>query len=44
VAHRRETILSAGRIIVLDKGRIAQDLRGPSGRSQFLAMPEHALE
>jgi ATP-binding cassette, subfamily B, bacterial CvaB/MchF/RaxB len=44
VAHRRETILSADRIIVLDKGKVAQDLRGAAGRSQFLAMPEHALE
>jgi ATP-binding cassette subfamily B protein RaxB len=38
VAHRRETILSADRIIVLDKGRIAADLRGEHGRQQFLAL------
>lgn len=38
VAHRRETILSADRIIVLDKGRIAADLRGEQGRREFLAL------
>ncbi len=38
VAHRRETILSADRIIVLDKGRIAADLRGERGREEFLAL------
>jgi ATP-binding cassette subfamily B protein RaxB len=44
VAHRRETILSADRIIVLDKGRIAADLRGQGGRARFLEMAEAALE
>jgi ATP-binding cassette subfamily B protein RaxB len=44
VAHRRETILSADRIIVLDKGRIAADLRGQEGRARFLEMAEAALE
>lgn len=38
VAHRRETILSADRIIVLDKGRIAADLHGERGREEFLAL------
>jgi ATP-binding cassette subfamily B protein RaxB len=38
VAHRRETILSADRIIVLDKGRVAADLRGERGREEFLAL------
>lgn len=38
VAHRRETIMSADRIIVLEKGKIAADLRGQSGREQFLAL------
>jgi ATP-binding cassette subfamily B protein RaxB len=37
VAHRRETILSADRIVLLDKGRIAADLRGEHGREEFLA-------
>ncbi len=38
VAHRRETILSAERIVVLEHGKIVADLRGPGGREQFLAM------
>ncbi|HEX9172039.1 MAG TPA: peptidase domain-containing ABC transporter [Telluria sp.] len=38
VAHRRETILSADRIIILDQGRVAADLRGPRGREEFLAL------
>lgn len=37
VAHRRETILSADRIIVLDKGKVAADLRGEAGRQAYLA-------
>ncbi|WP_208296317.1 peptidase domain-containing ABC transporter [Telluria antibiotica] len=44
VAHRRETILAADRIIVLEKGKIAADLRGPNGRAHFLAMSAAALE
>ena len=38
VAHRRETVVSADRIITLEKGRIASDLRGDAGREQFLAL------
>ena len=44
VAHRRETILSADRILVLDKGRIAADLRGERGRQEFLALAGAAEE
>jgi ATP-binding cassette subfamily B protein RaxB len=44
VAHRRETIMSADRIIVLDKGKVAADLRGTTGRAQFLEMASAALE
>jgi ATP-binding cassette subfamily B protein RaxB len=44
VAHRRETILAADRIVVLEKGRIAADLRGPAGRERFLEMAAAALE
>jgi hypothetical protein len=28
---------------VLDKGKVAADLRGPSGRTQFLQMADAAL-
>ncbi|QGZ40382.1 ATP-binding cassette subfamily B protein RaxB [Pseudoduganella flava] len=38
VAHRRETILAADRIVVLAQGKIVADLRGPAGRESFLAM------
>lgn len=38
VAHRRETILSADRIVVLDKGKVAADLRGEAGRQAYLKM------
>jgi ATP-binding cassette subfamily B protein RaxB len=44
VAHRRETILAADRIIVLEKGAVAADLRGPEGRARFLEMSAAALE
>jgi ATP-binding cassette subfamily B protein RaxB len=44
VAHRRETILAAERIIVLEKGKIAADLRGPAGRERFLEMADAALD
>jgi ATP-binding cassette subfamily B protein RaxB len=44
VAHRRETILAADRIVVLEKGRIAADLRGPEGRARFLEMSAATLE
>jgi len=44
VAHRRETILAADRIIVLEKGKIAADLRGPGGRARFLELNAAALE
>ncbi|MDQ1833004.1 peptidase domain-containing ABC transporter [Massilia scottii] len=37
VAHRRETILSAERIIVLEEGKVACDLRGEEGRAAYLA-------
>ncbi len=34
VAHRPETIASAARVIVLNEGRVSQDLRSvPTGRS-----------
>ena len=38
VAHRRETILSADRIIVLDKGKVAADLRGTHAHEEFLEL------
>ncbi|UOD28679.1 peptidase domain-containing ABC transporter [Massilia violaceinigra] len=42
VAHRRETILSAQRIIVLEEGKVACDLRGEEGRAAYLARMEKA--
>ncbi|WP_441295242.1 cysteine peptidase family C39 domain-containing protein [Massilia mucilaginosa] len=42
VAHRRETILSAERIIVLEEGQVACDLRGEEGRAAYLARMEKA--
>ena len=44
VAHRRETVLAAERIIVLENGRIAADLRGEGGRKRYLEMTAAALE
>jgi ATP-binding cassette subfamily B protein RaxB len=38
VAHRRETIMSADRIVVLEKGKIVADLSGMRGRKKYLAM------
>ena len=34
VAHRPETLASAGRVIVLNQGRVAQDLRSVGGAAQ----------
>jgi len=36
VAHRRETILSADRVIVLDKGKIVDDLRSEDAKEALL--------
>lgn len=44
VAHRRETVLAAERIIVLENGRIAADLRGEGGRKRFVEMTSAAIE
>jgi len=38
VAHRRETILSADRIIMLSKGKVTADLRGAAGRARFVEL------
>jgi len=35
IAHRPETIASASRVIALQDGRIAQDLRNVSGAAPF---------
>jgi len=37
VAHRPETIASAGRVIVLGEGRVAQDLRTVAGGTNAFA-------
>ena len=44
VAHRLETVLAADRIIVLENGKIAADLRGEFGRVRFREMAAAALE
>ncbi|HEX8405547.1 MAG TPA: peptidase domain-containing ABC transporter [Duganella sp.] len=44
VAHRRETVLAAERIIVLENGKIAADLRGEGGRKRFLEMAAATLD
>ncbi|AVR94577.1 peptidase domain-containing ABC transporter [Pseudoduganella armeniaca] len=35
VAHRRETILAADRIVMLAKGKVVADLRGEAGRERY---------
>ncbi|GGB86485.1 peptidase domain-containing ABC transporter [Pseudoduganella buxea] len=42
VAHRRETILSADRIIMLAKGKVTADLRGAAGRACFMELAGEA--
>ena len=44
VAHRLETVLAADRIIVLENGKVAADLRGEGGRGRFREMAAAALE
>lgn len=43
-AHRLETVLAADRIIVLENGKIAADLRGEGGRGRLREMAAAALE
>jgi ATP-binding cassette subfamily B protein RaxB len=40
VAHRRETILSADRVIVLDNGQIVDDLRSRESKEALLSNPD----
>jgi ATP-binding cassette subfamily B protein RaxB len=40
VAHRRETILSADRVIVLDKGKIVDDLRANDSKESLIRNAE----
>jgi ATP-binding cassette subfamily B protein RaxB len=44
VAHRRETILSADRMIVLENGKVQADLRAHEGRETFLQHAAEAIE
>lgn len=43
-AHRLETVLAADRIIVLENGKVAADLRGEGGRGRFREMAAAARE
>lgn len=44
VAHRRETILSAERMLVLENGKISADLRAHEGCEKFLCAAAQATQ